>query len=526
MRSKSFGDCLSAAARLYLPALERLAASAVASPVTTMSQPASTTPAAIEYAVAQPHKHPPGYRLRRGQNWLFLGLTYASYYLCRYNLGIVAPEFKSAMGFSNTQYGAIDAGRNWAYAIGQFVNGLFTDRLGGKQAMTIGALGTVVLNLLFGLTAWSHFAWLFAALFVIRMFDGYMQAFGAPGMVKINTAWFRRQERGAFAGIFGFMINLGQTGVGQLASMLATGFSIPLIFFAITVPKLDWRYMFIVPPAVVAIIVVLMYLMVKNHPEESGFRVIHDDEDPNDDPHARIHLAEVFRKITSNPIVWIVAGAYFCTGFVRTAIISWYAIYLHEAWGITKDAYGARLFWWFTTILLPFLASFASLGSGLISDRMFGGRRAPVAALLYFGQSAFTVLAIVMCLGFLPKTLGISVTFILGIHVCCNATHSILGTAAAMDLGGRKMAGFAAGVIDSFQYIGAGLAGLGLGWFLDQFAITPPAATTVPAIMPSAVLKLMSPTVWFASMLPFGIIGTVLMGYLWLKHRGTDTRGT
>ncbi len=30
---------------------------------------------------------PPGFRIRRIRNWFFLGLTYASYYLCRYNLG-------------------------------------------------------------------------------------------------------------------------------------------------------------------------------------------------------------------------------------------------------------------------------------------------------------------------------------------------------------------------------------------------------------------------------------------------------
>jgi len=28
--------------------------------------------------------------------------------------------------------------------------------------------------------------------------------FGAPGMIKVNTAWFAHRERGRFAGIFGF----------------------------------------------------------------------------------------------------------------------------------------------------------------------------------------------------------------------------------------------------------------------------------------------------------------------------------
>jgi len=39
-----------------------------------------------------------------------------------------------------------------------------------------------------------------------------------------------------------------------------------------------------------------------------------------------------------------------------------------------------------------------------------------------------------------------------------NSTHSIVGAAAPMDIGGKKMAGFAAGVIDSFQYYGSALS--------------------------------------------------------------------
>ena len=46
--------------------------------------------------------------------------------------------------------------------------------------------------------------------------------------------------------------------------------------------------------------------------------------------------------------------------------------------------------------------------------------------------------------------------------------HSIVGTAAPMDIGGRRMAGFALGVIDSFQYFGGSLAGYILGALLDK----------------------------------------------------------
>mgnify|MGYP003563728118 CR=1 FL=1 len=463
--------------------------------------------------------HPPGFRLRRGRNWFFLGLTYASYYLCRYNLGIVAPELKSTLGFSNTQYGSIESARNGAYAVGQFINGLFTDKLGGKQAMTIGAVGTAILNLAFGWAAWSDISIMLTVLIMIRLADGYVQAFGAPGMVKINTAWFRRRERGTFAGIFGIMINLGQMGVGQLAPLLATGFSVPLLFYTIKVGAKDWRYMFIVPPVIVIIVVILMNLMVRNHPEEAGYRIVHDEETHDDDPHARVHLSDVFRKITGNPVVWIVAGAYFCTGFVRAAVYAWWVIYMLEVWGVGKQH---GIFWWMAVVALPMMASAGSLCSGVISDKFFGGRRAPVAALLYLSQVFFILLAMAMSMGWFTVTAGIAALTILGIHTGCNATHSLLGTAAAMDLGGRKMAGFAAGVIDSFQYFGAMLAGAGLGWILDRFALNADHAADIA----DAATAGFNPTVWFATMLPWGLLGTILMTYLWLRHRGTDERGT
>ena len=93
-----------------------------------------------------------------------------------------------------------------AYGTGQLVNGLLTDRIGGKTAMLIGAAGTICINLIFG---FASFVGTFATFAADLADNGYMQSFGAPGMIKMNAAWFRRTERGTFAGIFGFMIQLG-----------------------------------------------------------------------------------------------------------------------------------------------------------------------------------------------------------------------------------------------------------------------------------------------------------------------------
>ncbi len=484
----------------------------------SMSQPAPAPDSA-------PITHPPGYRLRRGQNWLFLGLTYASYYLCRYNLSPVAPELMRDLHLTPKDYGWIRTGRDGSYAIGQMINGLFTDRLGGKKAMTIGAIGTIVLNLAFGLTAWSSIGLMLPILIFIRSADGYFQAFGAPGFIKINTAWFRRKERGAFAGIFGGMINLGAAGAPQVAKLISAGVVVPLLFFTLTIPK-DWRYVFILPPIVVAVVILLMNYFVKETPEEAGYNIKHDESGPlSADFEEKIRLRDVFRKIASNRIVWIVAGAYFCTGFVRSAIEGWWATYLEDAWAAGKQSREYDLFSWG----LPITATLGSLCSGYVSDRFFGGKRAPVAVFLYLAQVVLIIAALMM-----PQAGGhgsamLAVVLVIGIAMACNSTHSILGTAAAMDLGGRKMAGCSSGIIDSFQYYGGMLSGYGLGKLFELSFQTPVRATEAAGIASVGATSGRIPvnvTVWFGSMLPFGILGTVLMGYLWLRHRGTDTRGT
>ena len=76
--------------------------------------------------------------------------------------------------------------------------------------MLIGAAGTVIMNILFGAASFWGMLWLFSLLWGL---NGYLQSFGSPGFIKINSSWFSETERGTFAGIFGFMINLGRFGI-------------------------------------------------------------------------------------------------------------------------------------------------------------------------------------------------------------------------------------------------------------------------------------------------------------------------
>lgn len=415
--------------------------------------------------------YPPGFRARRGLNWGAIGLLYASFYLCRYNFPLANQAISQEFGFSKTQMGWIITTVSLAYACGQITNGLLTDKFGGKRAMLIGAFGTVVFNVLFGLASFWGLFWLFLT---IRGIDGYLQSFGAPGMIKMNTAWFHRKERGRFAGIFGFMINLGRFAANSLIPAILAG---TVLFGLISIPPQHWRWAFIVPAIITTFVALFMALVVKETPESAGFHRSDPDEhyDANEpDP----KLGTVIRVIASNPAVWVCALAYACTGAVRQGIDQWFPRYLSEVYHV--DFKSAQ----FKTVafMLPLVATLGSLASGYVSDLFFAGRRAPVAAVLYLVETII-ILAAAQVTG-----VNAAVTFLVLIAFTANSTHSILGTAAAMDIGGRKMAGFASGCIDSFQYFGSALAGALLGSIVER-----------------------NWDHYFYFMAPFGLLGAVLM---------------
>ena len=292
--------------------------------------------------------HPPGFRPRRGLNWAFIGLLYTSFYMCRYNLPLASSAISGEFGFSKAQIGSIITTALLAYACGQIVNGLLADRFGGRRAMLIGAAGTIVMNVVFGIASFWGLLWLFV---LIRGIDGYMQAFGTPGMVKINAAWFRHTERGGFAGIFGFMINLGRFGIFKLGPALLAGFT---FLGLIRIPPLHWRWLFWIPAGIALVIGACMALIVKDKPEEANFPPVNPEEETSGQ--VQVKVFDVFKIIVTNPVIWIVACAYACTGSVRQSLDQWFPRFLQEVHHVDYQSAQFQL----VAFSIPFVASAGS----------------------------------------------------------------------------------------------------------------------------------------------------------------------
>ncbi len=201
-----------------------------------------------------------------------------------------------------------------------------------------------------------------------------------------------------------------------------------------------------------------MALTVKETPEEAGFHGTHAAEAPVAAGEAKESFGDLLLKIIRHPTIWFVALAYACTGAVRQAVDQWFPRYMQDMFHTNLQS--AQFQW--LGFLIPFVASAGSLTSGYMSDILFKGRRAPVAAGIYFLETAIILLAAQF------HTANAAVVSLVLISLTANSTHSILGTAAAMDIGGRKNSGFVSGVIDSFQYFGGSLAGYVLGKLLDR----------------------------------------------------------
>jgi MFS transporter, OPA family, glycerol-3-phosphate transporter len=442
--------------------------------------------------------YPPGFRPRRGLNWFLIGLLYASFYMCRYNFRFATPGMVEEFGFSTFQITGMLSAWSIAYGTGQLINGLLTDRIGGKTAMLIGAVGTIVINLIFG---FASFLGTFSTFAAIWLLNGYLQSFGAPGMIKMNAAWFRRTERGTFAGIFGFMIQLGQFAINNLAPVILAGFTIGTFVVA----KNEWHWLFRIPPLIVAAAAISVVIFVKNTPEQAGYHGLIEPAGSAGESSAKTSLRESFTTIFTHPLIWFYAVAYACTGAVRNSSDQLMILYFHDQLKLNMADKPPAVLW--TVNLMPLVAVLGSFSAGLISDKFFKGHRSPVAMTLYFVECGVIVIAaFVIASGIVgPTPVGIFIgcLFLVLVALTANSTHAIVGTAAPMDIGGRKTAGFASGVVDSFQYYGTAIALPATGWLIDHFGWS----------------------VWYPAMASFGAIGGVSMLMVMRKQRRMHARG-
>jgi OPA family glycerol-3-phosphate transporter-like MFS transporter 1/2 len=150
--------------------------------------------------------------------------------------------------------GLLDTTYLVTYAIFVFVVGPVAERVDLRLFLTIGMLGTGLMNILFGL-AYStgiHSIWYFVT---IQILFGMFQTTGWLGVLSVVAKWFGKGKRGLIMGVWH-----SHTSIGNIFGALVAG-----IFAAD-----NWGLSFIVPGLIVVIIGVLIFFFLVPDPSIVG----------------------------------------------------------------------------------------------------------------------------------------------------------------------------------------------------------------------------------------------------------------
>src|SRR5262245_49792420 len=94
-----------------------------------------------------------GARRTQARVYALTWLSYASYYLTRKHFSVVKKDVELELGISRSALGWIDTGYLVAYAVGQFIFGRVSDRVGARMVLVLGMLATVACSWWFGLSS-------------------------------------------------------------------------------------------------------------------------------------------------------------------------------------------------------------------------------------------------------------------------------------------------------------------------------------------------------------------------------------
>lgn len=132
---------------------------------------------------------------------LFLATTIN--YVDRQILSLLKPILDQDLGWTSTQFGAINSAFQGAYGVSLFFFGWFIDRYGTKLGYTV------------SIAAWSMAAIAHALVNSIAGFFGARIALGFgeggnfPGAIKATAQWFPKKERALAASLFNSGANIG-----------------------------------------------------------------------------------------------------------------------------------------------------------------------------------------------------------------------------------------------------------------------------------------------------------------------------
>lgn len=277
-------------------------------------------------------------------------ILFAVYYFNRFNYSPVIPLIKADLDISNARAGALLAFFFLSYMAFQLPAGYLGDRFGPRKMLAAGGIVSVIGNLIFSQVNG------FAFLALGQMINGMGQAVGWSSAIKMVVNWFPKERRATAIGFFITCVTIGSSAGIRMSGLIGD--------------RLGWRASFMIPPVLMLGTLVVFWLVVRDSPADTGHSGFEDEAALEQivpgDFKSRIRLVLTHRTL------WIVALVYFCFVYVQFGCLVWIPTFLAEKYAMSVDRASLLT----SLILLPGI--FASPLCGVLSDRVFKGKRKPL----------------------------------------------------------------------------------------------------------------------------------------------------
>jgi OPA family sugar phosphate sensor protein UhpC-like MFS transporter len=386
--------------------------------------------------------NPELFRRYRLQLFVATWLSYFGFYVVRKVYAVVKLPLKEHFGLDDLQIAWPWTIYLVTYMLGQFLAAGLGRRFESRRILAVGMCVAAAANFVIGMLVDAETTRAFLWMCVTMGIFGFAQATGWPHNVALFANWTRKAERGTLFAVWGTCYQFGAVFGKGLAGFLLGWLGLAWSFYGSSLVLIAFTVYFV--------------LRARERPESAGLS-LHDEAEPEPAPAAAGGSA--VRESGALPrafVVSIVAMGliYFGFKFLRYALDSWSALILGEHFGlsISNAAYLSTAFDW-----VGFLGV---LVAGYWSDRIPGSRRAPVIFWMTCGCLLATT-----AMWMVGLTSPVFFVMLLGlIGFMAMGPDSLLSGAGAMDVGNRRQAAVAAGVINGLGSIGPIVQEPVIGW--------------------------------------------------------------
>ena len=252
------------------------------------------------------------YSFYKWRIWSLLTFSFVLSLFHRGAMGVISPFLATDLNATATQISNIASVTFYSYALMQIPAGLLLDRYGYQIISALGILITGIGSILLGLTPYLTLA------FWGRLFVGLGTSVIFISVLKAQSIWFSPKEFTKASGLLSF--------IGNMGGMLAT---FPL---ALLVGWIGWRFSMIGMGLVCLMISTLIFIYVKNSPEEYGYQAEGYKLEP-----LKIQLLSSLKEVLTNSAVWRNFFALFTLVGCTTAFSGvWGINYLTTMYSLTE----------------------------------------------------------------------------------------------------------------------------------------------------------------------------------------------